>query len=144
MEKLFQLLSFSPGPFWLLIIFFPMKRSAMLAVDIFLILLSALFVALTLPVISELFPLIAKPEFESMHAFLSSKPGFVGSWNHMILSDLWIGRWVAQDTCKGRHGLPVRLFFIPPILFFGPLGLFCYLIFRIITRRRISLTETGA
>lgn len=116
----------------------------MLAVDIFLILLSGLFVALTLPVISELFPLIAKPEFESMHAFLSSKPGFVGSWNHMILSDLWIGRWVAQDTCKGRHGLPVRLLFIPPILFFGPLGLFCYLIFRIITRRRISLTETGA
>ena len=144
MEKLFQFLSFAPGPFWLLMIALPTKRWAMLAIDVFLIPLSGLFVVCTAPIIGELFPIIAKPEFESMHAFLSSKPGFVGSWNHMILSDLWIGRWEAQDTCKGRHDLLVRLIFIPPILFFGPLGLFCYLIFRIISRRQISLTETGA
>ena len=113
----------------------------MLAVDCFLILLSAIFAYHTVPIIGDLLPMIAKPEYSPIHEFLSSEHGFVGSWNHMILGDLWIGRWVAHDSLKSKRPLLVRAIFLPPILFFGPFGLFCYLAFRIISRRQIALTE---
>lgn len=112
----------------------------MRAVDAFLILLAGLFAFQTVPVIGELFPLLLKPDFASLQGFLGSKNGLVASWNHMILGDLWIGRWVARDTLESRLGWIQRLVFLPPILFFGPCGLFVYLIFRIATRRSIALT----
>ncbi|MBP9224985.1 MAG: DUF4281 domain-containing protein [Verrucomicrobiales bacterium] len=141
MESLFTFLSYSPGPFWLLILFLPKNRTAMLVVDCFLILLSAIFAFQTVPVLQELLPLIAKPEFVPISEFLGSDRGIVGSWNHMILGDLWIGRWVAHDSLQSKYPLLIRVVFIIPILLFGPLGLFCYFIFRIISRRRVALTE---
>ena len=90
MESLFTFLSYSPGPFWLLIIILPKNRTAMLMVDCFIIFLSAIFAFQTVPVLQELLPLIAKPEFAPISEFLGSDRGIVGSWNHMILSDLWI------------------------------------------------------
>jgi len=143
LESLFQLLSFAPGPFWLLILFLPGNRHAMLAVDGFLVLLAGVFTVLTIPVVPDLLPLLAEPEFSSIRAFLGTELGFVGSWNHMILGDLWIGRWVARDSLRGGKPLLVRLLFLPPILFFGPLGAFLYLVFRMISRRRFSLTDAG-
>ena len=141
MEILFKILSFAPGPFWLLILFLPANRYAMLAVDIFLVLLSGLFAFQAFPVLGEILPLLAKPEFGPIREFVSSEKGFVATWNHMILGDLWIGRWVAHDSLRGRAPIIVRLVFIPPILFFGPLGLFLYLVFRIVSRRQIALAD---
>ncbi len=141
MERLFDFLSFSPGPFWLLILAVPMHRRAMLVFDAYLLLLSTLFVWQTVPVLETLLPLLLQPEFDSMQEFLSSKEGFVGSWNHMILSDLWIGRWIAQDSRRFSRPLMVRLAFLPIILLVGPCGLFCYLIFRMTALRRFALTE---
>ncbi|MCG8600845.1 MAG: DUF4281 domain-containing protein [Verrucomicrobiales bacterium] len=141
MESLFIFLSYAPGPFWFLILFLPENRKAMIAVDCFLILLSAMFAVHTTPVLGQLAPMIAKPEYAPIYEFLSSERGFIGSWNHMILGDLWIGRWVAHDSLQSKRPLLLRAVFLPPILFFGPLGLFCYLVFRVISRRKISLTE---
>lgn len=115
----------------------------MLAVDFFLLALAAHFTWLTLPIVAELLPLIAKPTLEGMRAFLSTREGTLGVWNHMILGDLWIGRWVAQDTVKDSYPLITRLIFIPPILFFGPLGLCFYLIYRMMWKREFSLTGAG-
>ena len=112
----------------------------MLAVDIYLLVLSALFAAQTFPILGELLPLLAQPEFEPMRAFVSSREGFVGSWNHMILGDLWIGRWIAQDSLQSKHPLIVRLLILPFVLFFGPLGLFLYLVYRIISRRSFRIS----
>lgn len=141
MELLFQFLCFAPGPFWLLIIALPKNRNAMLAVDAFLLVLCVLFVVQTVPVLPQLLPLLAKPEFESIRSFLTTKQGFVASWNHMVLGDLWIGRWIAQDTENDTRPLITRLVFIPIVLFFGPLGLFAYLAFRCVRRRQFSLTD---
>ncbi len=140
MQILFTALSYAPGPFWILILLFPTNRRAMLAVDLFLILLSVLFTFQSVPVIPQLFPLILKPEFTPLYEFLTTPQAFVASWNHFILSDLWIGRWVAQDTEQGPRPLLVRLIVIPLILLFGPTGLCCYLIWRMISRRKIELT----
>jgi hypothetical protein len=144
METIFSILSFAPGPFWALILFFPQHRKAMLAVDLFLFALALHFAWLTLPIVPELFPLIAKPTLDGMRAFLSTREGTLGVWNHMILGDLWIGRWVAQATVEDRYPLITRLIFIPPIVFFGPLGLCFYLIFRMVWKREFSLTRAGA
>jgi hypothetical protein len=141
MNQLFTVLSFAPGPFWLLLLFLPGDRRAMLAVDVFLVLLSVSFTALALPAIGELLPLLLRPEFDEMRRFLMSDRGFTGTWNHMILSDLWIGRWVAQDTMRATRPLLVRVVFIPLIMLFGPLGLFGYLAFRVISRRELALTR---
>ncbi|MDF1812635.1 MAG: DUF4281 domain-containing protein [Verrucomicrobiales bacterium] len=140
-ETIFQFITYAPGPFWLLILFLPGNRKAMLAVDLFLILLAGIFFANTVPLLKELWPMLVQPDFASIREFTGSEKGALGSWNHMILGDLWIGRWVAQDTLKSRHHLIQRLIFIPPILFFGPFGVFLYLIFRIISRRDPELTR---
>jgi len=140
LDNIFLFLSYSPGPFWLLIILFPNSRRAMLLVDAFLILLTMIFTTLTLPHIKDLLPIIATPTLGSIRVFLGSPEGTVGTWNHMILSDLWIGRWVALDLLKAHKSVWLRVLFIIPILFFGPLGLFFYLAYRIASQKKMSLT----
>jgi hypothetical protein len=141
METAFNLLSYAPGPFWLLIFLWPTKRKAMLAVDVFIYLLAAHFAFRTLPEISRLFPIIVKPTLEGIRAFLATPEGTLGAWNHMILADLWIGRWVAQDSAKDRHAWALRLAFVTPILFFGPFGLFFYMAYRWLVRRQFALSS---
>ena len=63
-HALFYFLSFSPGPFWLILVFFPHKKWAMTLYDCFLILLSLIFAVHTLPEIPRLDPIIASPTFE--------------------------------------------------------------------------------
>ncbi|MCB1177592.1 MAG: DUF4281 domain-containing protein [Leptospiraceae bacterium] len=140
-ENLFTILSYIPGPFWLMILFLPNNKKAMIAVDIFLFLMSGLFVFQAIPVMGELFPLLAQPEFPKMYAFLSSEKGVLGSWNHMILSDVWIGRWIAKDSLQFEKSIIIRIFIIPIIMFFGPVGLFCYLVFRVIVKKSFYLLE---
>ena len=138
-EIVFQILSMSTGPFWFMILFFPFHKKAMLAVDVYLFILATYFTWMTLPIIPELLPLVAKPEFSSMYNFLSTPEGVLGSWNHMILGDLWIGRWVARDCQNEAKPLLTRILFVMPILFFGPLGLFFYLVYRLIRYRKLSM-----
>ena len=112
----------------------------MLAVDLVLFALAAHFAWLTLPIVSELLPLIAEPTLEGMRAFFATREGTLGVWNHMILGDLWIGRWVAQDAMKHRYSMFIRVIFLPPILMIGPAGLFFYLLFRMAWKRDFRLT----
>jgi hypothetical protein len=140
-EFLFSFLSYIPGPFWLLILFIPKNKKAMLAVDIFLLVMSLLFVIQTVPVLSEILAIIFKPTFPEMKAFLSSDAGFLGSWNHMILSDVWIGRWVAYDSLQFEKSWLIRGIIIPIILIVGPFGLFFYLLFRIIKKRSFAFSQ---
>jgi hypothetical protein len=134
-ELLFSLLSYTPGPFWLLILFLPANRKAMLGVDGYLIILSLLFVVQTTPVLDQILAIIFQPTFLEMKLFLGSDAGFLGTWNHMILSDLWIGRWVAHDSLQFDKSLLIRVLIIPVILVLGPFGLFFYLLFRMIKTR---------
>lgn len=139
----FNLLSFLPGPFWLALLFIPKNQLAMKAFDVFLVLLSVHFSFLTLPDVATLAPVIASPTFETISQLLSAPKGILGSWNHMILSDLWIGRWIAYDGMrKGFNGY-VRAVFILITLFFGPVGLCLYWITRAAFRRSWRLADEG-
>ena len=141
-ELLFKFLSFSPGPFWLILFFIPRNKIGMRCFDAYLFLLSALFAAQTIPVVPDLLPAIASPTLPLIQSFLGSPTGTVGAWNHMILGDLWIGRWVAHDAI--RLGMPafLRIPVLLVILFFGPLGLFLHLIYRFLVKREFKLSET--
>ncbi len=138
-ELLFTLLSFSPGPFWLILALVPKHKLAMRAFDIYLILLSTVFAMLTIPIIPELLPIIASPKLHLLQQFLSSERGTVGTWNHMILGDLWIGRWVTHDSLQINVPWFIRLPILLVILFFGPVGLFFYIVYRILFMKKIWL-----
>ncbi len=142
---LFTFLSYSPGPFWMLLLLAPNNKWSSRVFDCFLFFLSALFAIQTIPMIPELLPLVLKPEFDSLHRALSTNGGFVGTWNHMILADLWIGRWVALDIStrnqKTGASLLLRLCFLPGILVFGPFGLCLYLLYRTLVQRRFWLIK---
>ncbi|WCL50016.1 abscisic acid-deficient protein Aba4 family protein [Leptospira sp. GIMC2001] len=140
-DLLFSFLSYSPGLFWICILFLPKNTKAMFCVDIYLILLSLLFVIQTIPGIGEILSIIFKPTFLEMKAFLSSDAGFLGTWNHMILSDVWIGRWISQDSLQFKSSLLIRLIIIPIILILGPFGLFFYLVLRAILTKSIGFNS---
>jgi len=108
--------------------------------DLFLLLASGLFAWMTLPNIPSLVPLIAQPTLEGIQGFLSTQTGTLGAWNHMIIGDLWIGRWIAHDSLKLGARVWVRIFFLLPTLFFGPFGLFFYLLFKIFKEKKLQLT----
>lgn len=137
---IFSCLSFAPGPLWLALFFFPTHRTAMKVFDLFLLLASGLFAWMTLPNIPSLVPLIAQPTLEGIQGFLSTQTGTLGAWNHMIIGDLWIGRWIAHDSLKLGARVWVRIFFLLPTLFFGPFGLFFYLLFKIFKEKKLQLT----
>ena len=141
LEELFYVLSYAPGPFWLILLFLPMNQMAMRAFDLFLIALCFHFAIMTIPQLPELLPMIADPEFDEIKEFMTSRTGFVGAWNHMILGDLWIARWVCHDSIKSSLGMVFRVPFIISIMFFGPLGLALYLLYRMIFLRKIYLLE---
>lgn len=136
-ELLFTILSFSPGPFWLILAFAPKHKQGMRAFDIYLILLSTVFALLTIPMIPELLPVIASPKLPLIQQFLSSERGTVGTWNHMILGDLWIGRWVTHDSLQNQVSWFIRLPILLVILFFGPVGLFFYFVYRVLFLKKL-------
>lgn len=138
---LFNFLSYSPGPFWLILLLIPAHKIAMRCFDIYLILLTTIFAMLTIPLVPALLPIIAEPTITGIQQFLSTDTGVVGTWNHMILGDLWIGRWTIHDAVKNRTPFLVRLPVLVTILFFGPLGLFLYLIYRMVVLKKIWIFQ---
>ena len=140
-DLLFKFLSFSPGPFWLILVFVPQNNIAMRCFDAYIVLLSVLFAVQTIPVVPDLLPAIASPTLAAINGFLGSISGTVGAWNHMILSDLWIGRWVCHDALKLNVSSFFRIPILAIILFFGPLGLCLYLLFRFAVKREFALTS---
>lgn len=141
-EALFNFLSYAPGPFWLCLMICPKNKIAMRAFDVFLFILSVSFTFLTLPEVPTLLPIIASPTFDSIRAVLSTPQGFVGSWNHMILSDLWIGRWIIHDSLSQGVASPLRLAILLITLFFGPVGLCFYLVYRFVFLKKLALTDS--
>lgn len=140
-EILFTIISYAPGPFWLILAIAPKHKIGMKAFDIFLILLSIVSTILTIPLIPELMPILSSPKLHLLQNFLSSETGTLGTWNHMILSDLWIGRWVTHDSIENQVSWFIRIPILFVILFFGPVGLCFHFVYRILFLKKIWLLE---
>jgi hypothetical protein len=138
---LFQFLTFSPGPFWLGLIFAPRNRTFQRAFDAYLWLLIAIFAVRAIPNVPTMIPLLSDPNFDAMQALFRTPEGFLSGWNHFIIGDLWFGRYIATDG--HRHGISgwVRAPLILLTLYFGPLGLLAYLLVRALLRRTWAIGE---
>lgn len=139
LENLFNFLTFTPGPLWLSLFFFPKNRIAMRVFDAFLWIAAALFAVQATPDLAKALPIIASPTLDGVIGMFSTRESIVLAWNHFIIGDLWIGRWIAHDCVRlgVQAWLRIPLLFV--VLFFGPLGLLVYLMFRALRYREFAL-----
>jgi hypothetical protein len=135
LEIVFKFLTFTPGPLWITLFFFPKNRTAMLVFDAFLWIAAGLFAVQAAPDLAKALPIIASPTLDGVVGMFSTRESIVLAWNHFIIADLWIGRWIAHDCVRLGVGGWMRVPLLFVVLFFGPLGLFVYLIFRALKYR---------
>ncbi|MBY0566566.1 MAG: DUF4281 domain-containing protein [Hyphomonadaceae bacterium] len=77
-------------------------------------------------------------------ALFSHPNGIILGWTHYLVFDLFVGAWIARDAF--RLGLP-HLTIIPALLLvflFGPVGLLCYLLVRLVLGKGLGMTENAA
>jgi hypothetical protein len=134
MEKLFRLANAYPLPIWLAMIFAPRhpwteraSRSTVLLGGAAVNYIVALLAALRGDGAGKM------PDFSSLEGVrqgLSTPPGALAGWNHMLALDLFTGAWIYRQSRRLNAPAWVR---VPALLFTllaGPVGLLFFLIWR--------------
>lgn len=130
--RIFWLGNLLPLPFWLLMILLPdwhwtrrVMASPLVAAPP-----AVVYVALMAPRLGKVAPAIRNPTLPSVATLLSTPDGATVAWLHMMMADLFVGRWIYLDA-RGR-GLGPRL--TSPLLVlamvFSPAALLLYLAVR--------------
>ena len=128
----FELSNLAVLPFWALMILAPKARLTARAVSSPWILLPplAVYAWAVLPALSQVLPIVARPDLESVANLLGQPLGALAGWAHFLAFDLFVGRFIVLDARERE--LP--WFVLSPILLatllLGPLGLLAYLIVR--------------
>jgi Domain of unknown function (DUF4281) len=135
MEMLFKIGNLIILPFWALMIFLPRWRVTKWLIGSPLVCAApaALYAALVIPRLAEIWPAVSNPELPGVSAILGSPVGATVAWLHFLAFDLFVGRWIYLD---GRErGISWRL--MAPALFLtlmlGPCGFLLYLIARYVS-----------
>jgi hypothetical protein len=132
MPLAFELSNLAVLPFWALIILAPRSRLAARAVASPWILLPPLLVYAwaVLPALSQVLPIVARPELDSVANLLGQPLGALAGWAHFLAFDLFVARFIVLDARE--RDLP--WFVLSPILLatllLGPLGLLAYMVVR--------------
>jgi hypothetical protein len=91
---------------------------------------AALYAALVLPRLGEIWPAVSRPTLSGVAALLGSPAGATIAWVHFLAFDLFVGRWIYLDS-RDRQ---ISAWLIAPVLFLtlmlGPAGFLLYLIVR--------------
>jgi len=91
---------------------------------------AALYGALVLPRLGEIWPAVSRPTLSGVATLLGSPAGASIAWVHFLAFDLFVGRWIYLDSQERG----VRAWLMAPILFLtlmlGPVGFLLYLIMR--------------
>jgi hypothetical protein len=128
----FELSNLAVLPFWALMILAPKARLTARAVASPWILLPplAVYAWAVLPALSQVLPIVARPELDSVANLLGQPLGALAGWAHFLAFDLFVGRFIVLDARE--RALP--WFVLSPILLatllLGPLGLLAYLVVR--------------
>jgi hypothetical protein len=131
-ETIFAVSNLIIMPFWLSMIVFPGRlfTARLLSYPWICGVLALLYGLLVIPAIPELLPLLLKPELPSIQKLLSTPLGATAGWLHFLCFDLFVGRWIWQDSLD-RNGSRLHLrLSLALTLMFGPLGLLGYAIGR--------------
>lgn len=132
MEMLFKISNLIILPFWALMIFLPRWRvtKKLIGSPFVCAAPAALYAALVIPRLAEIWPAVSNPELSSISALLGSPVGATIAWLHFLAFDLFVGRWIYLD---GRDR-GISFWVMAPALFLtlmlGPCGFLLYLIAR--------------
>jgi ABA4-like protein len=131
-ETLLATSSFLVLPFWALMIFLPHwgVTRRLIASPLIAALPAALYAALVLPRLVEIWALVSRPGVAGMAGLLGSSAGATIAWLHFLAFDLFVGRWLYLDSRE--RGISAWL--MAPVLYLtlmlGPCGFLLYLLVR--------------
>lgn len=98
--------------------------------------LTALYCVLIVPVLFTSIGDFANPSLSVIQDLLGSENGTVVAWLHILVWDLFVGRWIYLHAQKSQ----INAWFVAVPLFFtlmsGPLGLTLYGLVYILTRKQ--------
>src|SRR5258708_13949343 len=129
MGLLFRLSNVLVLPFWALMILLPCWRWTTRVIRSPFVsgAPAALYAALVLPRLGEIWPAVSQPTLSGMAALLGSPAGATIAWVHFLAFDLLVGRWIYLDSQERR----VSAWLVAPLpfltLLLGPAGLLFYL-----------------
>ncbi len=132
MGLLFRLSNVLVLPVWALMILLPRWRwtTRIMRSPLVSAAPAALYGALVLPRLGEIWPAVSRPTLSSVATLLGSPAGASIAWVHFLAFDLFVGRWIYLDSQERG----VRAWLMAPILFLtlmlGPVGFLLYLIMR--------------
>jgi ABA4-like protein len=135
METLFKISNLIILPFWALMIFLPRWRvtKRLIGSPLACAIPAALYAALVIPRLAEIWPAVSNPELSGISALLGSPVGATVAWLHFLAFDLFVGRWIYLD---GRDR-GISFWVMAPALFLtlmlGPCGFLLYLIARYVS-----------
>jgi Domain of unknown function (DUF4281) len=91
---------------------------------------AALYAALVLPRLGEIWPAVSRPTLSGITTLLGSPAGATIAWVHFVAFDLFVGRWIYLDSQERQVGA----WLMAPVLFLtlmlGPAGFLFYLVVR--------------
>ena len=91
---------------------------------------AALYAALVLPRLGEIWPAVSRPTLNGVMTLLGSPAGATIAWVHFLAFDLFVGRWIYLDSQERR----ISPWLMAPVLFLtlmlGPAGFLVYLMVR--------------
>ena len=130
MGLVFRLSNVLVLPFWAVMILLPRWRWTARILRSSTVVPAALYAALVLPRLGEIWPAVSRPTLNGVMTLLGSPAGATIAWVHFLAFDLFVGRWMYLDSQERR----ISPWFMAPVLFLtlmlGPAGFLVYLIVR--------------
>jgi len=132
MALIFRLSNLLVLPLWVLMILLPRWRwtTRILRSPLVSAAPAALYAALVLPRLGEIWPAVTRPTLSGTVVLLGSPAGATIAWVHFLAFDLFVGRWIYLDSRQRR----VSAWLMVPVLFLalmlGPAGFLFYLVVR--------------
>ena len=132
MGLLFRLSNVVVLPFWALMILLPRWRwtTRVIRSPFVGVAPAALYAALVLPRLGQIWPAVSRPTLSGIAALLGSPAGATIAWVHFLAFDLFVGRWIYLDSQQRQ----VSAWLLAPVLFLtlmlGPAGFLLYLVIR--------------
>ena len=75
---------------------------------------------------------------EGVRSLFASDSALTAGWLHYLAFDLFVGTWIARDSCQRRIHFLLVIPCLALTLMFGPAGLLLYLLLRLASGRRAS------
>jgi hypothetical protein len=129
---LFELSFFLAAPVWLLMIFAPGWRGTerLAASPLTVVPILAVYLALALPVLPELWAAVSSPDLDTFRELTSLANGAGAVWAQIIAWDLLLGQWMYREARRlGLSPLLMGPLLILTILL-SPFGLLIFLAVR--------------